>query len=178
MMAGRNAKNVEFLGLLKDLTGHDGLTAFSNACGRQKSNMSRYLSGGLVPGNAVLKSCLDHIFGSQVVPLCEIHVIPKKKADLPEDSGIYVIYGSAGNVLYIGKAKSFRLEVWQTLDRSIPVPIRFGPSLKKKRPRIRTLATHLSMYRVANPRLRHNLEAMFLRVFVNQTHNSNIGTFK
>lgn len=177
-MPGRNAKNVEFLGLLKDLTGYDGLTAFSSACGRQKSNMSRYLSGGLVPGKAVLKSCLDHIFGSQVEPLCEIQAIPVVKVDLPTDSGIYVIYGSAGNVLYIGKAKSFRLEVWQTLDRSIPVPIRFGPALKKKRPRIRTLATNLSLYRVTNPRLRHNLEAMLLRIFVNQTHNSNIGKFK
>jgi hypothetical protein len=177
-MAGRKAKNVEFINCLKDLTGYTALGPFATVCGRRQSNMSKYLSGNLVPGKRVLKACLDRLFGSQVKALMEIVPVPKKKMDLPVRSGIYVIYDSAGNVLYIGKAKSFRAEVWQTLSRKIPVPVRFGPSLKKKHPKIKTLASHLSLYEIANPHLRHNLEAMLLRIFVNQTHNTNIGNLK
>jgi len=177
-MAGRRPTNVEFIGLLKDLTGHDAVRSFADACGRRQANIGKYLSGRLVPGKKVLASCLEHIFGSQVQALLEIQRIPSKKSELPQESGIYVIYDSAGDVLYIGKAKSFRAEVWQTLNRKIPVAIRFGPTLKKRQPKIRTLATHLSLYQVDNPRLRHNLETMLLRIFVNQTHNTNIGTFK
>ena len=39
------------------------------------------------------------------------------------------------------------------------------------------LATYLSLYEIESRRLRHNVEALLLRVFINQTHNSNIGHF-
>ena len=48
-----------------------------------------------------------------------------------------MLYDSAGNVLYIGQAKSFRAEVWQTLkEREIPVGMRFGPRMMRVRPTI------------------------------------------
>jgi hypothetical protein len=82
-----------------------------------------------------------------------------------------------GDVIYIGKAKNFRLEVRQTLGRKIPVSVRFGPDLTKSRPKIRTIATFLSLYEVPSSRARHNIEALLIRVIPNQTHNSNIGWF-
>jgi hypothetical protein len=89
-----------------------------------------------------------------------------------------VLYDSGAQVLYIGKATSLRSEVRQTLGRAVPVGLRIGPTLKKKRPKIKDLATHLSLYQIDSPRLRHNTEVMLLRVFANQTHNTNIGNFK
>ena len=174
----RKAKNVEFLQTLKDLTGHASVSSFAKATGKQTSNMSTYLSGASTPQAAVLKSCATRLFEWSVSPSMEIERIPSKLNTLPTTPGIYVIYDSGGQVLYIGKATSFRAEVGQTLGRAIPVGIRLGPSLKKKNHKIKDLATHLSLYEVDSPRLRHNLEVLLLRVFANQTHNSNIGRFK
>ena len=39
------------------------------------------------------------------------------------------------------------------------------------------LAMYLSLYEIESRRLRHNVEALLIRVFINQTHNSNIGHF-
>ena len=97
---------------------------------------------------------------------------------LPESGGVYILYDSAANVLYIGQAKSFRDEIPQTLNRNIPVGMRFGPDMKRSQPTIEKLARYMSLYRIDNERLRHNIEALFIRVFINQTHNSNIGKFK
>ena len=113
-----------------------------------------------------------------VIPEWEILKIPKRAGDLPKSSGVYVLYDSAGNVLYIGKAKSFQAEVWQTLGRSIPVGMRFGPNMGKSRPTISDLAVYVSLYKISDARLRHNIEALLIRVFINQTHNSHIGNFK
>ena len=55
--------------------------------------------------------------------------------------------------------------------------MRFGPKMNRKRPQIRELATYLSLYEIESRRLRHNVEALLIRVFINQTHNSNIGHF-
>ena len=81
------------------------------------------------------------------------------------------------NVLYVGKASNFRNEVWQTLARPIPVGMRFGPKMNRKRPQIWELTTYLSLYEIESRRLRHNVEALLIRAFINQTHNSNIGHF-
>ncbi len=127
----------------------------------------------------VLDSAISNLFGQDIKPLEEIAPIPDKQNELPKSGGVYVLYDSAGNVLYIGQAKSFRAEVWQTLkQRKIPVGMRFGPSMKKVNPTIWKLAWYMSLYEIDNSRLRHNVEALLIRVFINQTHNSNIGQFK
>ncbi len=127
---------------------------------------------------SVLDSAISNLFGEEIKPLQEVEAIPENRDDLPRSGGVYILYDSAGNVLYVGKAKSFRTRVWQTLDKEIPVGMRFGPNLTKSRPTIWELATYMSLYKIENSRLRHNIEALLIRVFINQTHNSNVGKFK
>jgi len=177
MPSGRKQQNVEFLNLLRSLTNHKTDAEFARACGQTQGNISNYLRGRLVPKKRVLSSCLHNLMASQVYPICEICKIPPSQSEISTSSGIYIIFDSAGNAIYIGKAKNFRTEVWQTLNRSIPVPIRLGPKLRKKKPQIRELAFYYSLYEVDNAMLRHNLEALILRVFANHTHNTNLGSF-
>jgi len=174
----RPAKNVEFLKTLRDLSGIPKVSAFSKACGKANPNMVNYLAGKPVPGKKFLRSCTETLFGWGVVPIMEVESIPDNLNSLPTDPGVYIIYDSGAQVLYVGKATSLRGEVRQTLSRNIPVGLRFGPSLKKKQPKIRDLATHLSLYAIPSAQLRHNIEVLLLRGFANQTHNSNIGNFK
>jgi hypothetical protein len=171
----RPAKNVEFLALLKELSGHGTVASFARACGKKTPNMSNCLSGAITPQKKFLRSCVTHLYEWPVAIVMEVDKIPSSLNSLPTAAGIYVIYDSGGQVLYIGKATSIRAEVRQTLGRNIPVGIRLGPSLKKKKHKIGNLATHLSLYQIDSPRLRHNIESLMLRVFANQTHNSNIG---
>jgi hypothetical protein len=124
-----------------------------------------------------LASCVRNVFEWAVQPLMEIQPIPNLN-DLPKTSGLYVLYDSAGNILYIGKATNFRAEVRQTLGRRLPETLRFGPKLSKRKPYLRDVAFRLSLYEILSARLRHNIEAMFLRAVANQTHNTNIGKVK
>ena len=92
---------------------------------------------------------------------------------------MYILYDSAATVLYIGQAESFRAEVWQTLDRNnILVGMRFGPDMTTSKPVIRKLASYMSLYRIDSADLRHNIEALLIRVFINQVHNRRIGKFR
>jgi transcriptional regulator with XRE-family HTH domain len=173
MARGRQSTEVEFLRTLRRLMGLNQ-AEFAKACGKRQSNMSAYLSGQSQPGKKVLASCVRHLFEWAVQPIREIEPIPRLN-DLPKTAGLYILYDSAGAILYVGKAKNFRAEVRQTLGRRLPEPLRFGPKLSKRRPFLRDVAFRLSLYEILSPRLRHNLEAMFLRSIANQTHNSNIG---
>ena len=172
----RQKLGVEVINLLREFSGlAEG--KFAQACGKKQANMSRYLKGLLVPGKRVLKSAVEHLYEWNVQQIQEIQPVPSNLNTLPTDAGIYVFYDSGGNVVYIGKATNFRGEIRQTLGRQIPVAIRLGPTLAKKKPQMKDLVGSLSLYRIASPRLRHNLESLLLRIFANQTHNSNIGTF-
>jgi len=179
-MRGRVHSNVEFLRILKSISGHDESTdtAFAKACGKPQQVMSPRLRGTFIPQKRFLKSALEHLMNWDVTPIHEVEALPEKKTDIPTSSGIYVLYDSGGQVLYIGKATNFRSEVWQTLGRKIPVGIRLGTPLKKRRPQLGDLVWYYSLYEIPNPRMRHNMEVLLLRVFANQTHNSNIGGFK
>lgn len=174
----RQSKNVEFLQSLKTLSGYSRTAAFAKACGKQTTNMSSYLSGNSTPQNRVLKDCATSLFEWGVTPCMEVQKIPGRLRALPDNPGIYILYDSGGNVLYIGKATSFRTEIYQTLGRKVPVGIRLGPNLRRTQPKLKALATHLSLYEIESPRARHNIEALLLRVFANQTHNSNKGSFR
>ena len=126
----------------------------------------------------VLSSVTSNLFGQEIEPLSEVVDVPNERGSLPTSGGVYILYDSAGNVLYIGKAQNFRTEVWQTLGRRIPVGMRFGPDMRRSRPNIQKLASYMSLYEIENERLRHNIEALLIRVFINQTHNSNIAHFR
>lgn len=177
MPGKRMHPNVEFLHNLKALLGYKTNAAFAEACGQTQGNMSNYLSGKLTPQKRVLSNCLYNSTFIKINPIKEICEIPDNQSQIPTHSGIYIIYDSAGNALYIGKASNFRTEVWQTLKRSIPVSIRIGPSLRKYKPTIHDMAYYYSLYQVDDADLRHSLEALLLRSFANQTHNTNLGSF-
>lgn len=173
---GRAHRNVEFIKAFHEMT-ELPQGQFADACGKRRTNMSAYLRGRLTPQKQVLWSSLEHFFEWGVTPLAELEPLPSNLNTLPTEPGIYVFYDSAGNVLYIGKATNLRAEVRQTLERSVPEGIRFGPTLGKSRPRLRRITARYSAYSVPSPRLRHNLEALLLRIHPNQSHNQNIGNF-
>ncbi len=177
MARGRQSREVEFLRTLRGLMGLNQ-TKFAKACGKKAPNMSSYLSGQTQPGKKVLASCVRHLFEWAVQPIMELELIPKNLNGLPKTSGLYILYDSAGSILYIGKATNFQAEVRQTLGRRLPEALRFGPKLHKRRPYLRDVALRVSLYEILSARLRHNVEAMFLRAAANQTHNSNIGKTK
>jgi excinuclease UvrABC nuclease subunit len=98
---------------------------------------------------------------------------------MPKHGGIYALYDSAGGLLYVGQATNLRVEVRQTLNRAVNFPVRMGPNLSKKRhPKFKSVTHRLSIYVVPSKRLRHNLEALLLRVFANESHNNKLGTFR
>jgi hypothetical protein len=174
---GRSLKKVEFYRKLHELSGFETKNEFARASGRKLQDVSSYLSGFKVPGDKVLRSSLRHLHEWAILPLSEINPIPEKLNDLPTDPGVYVIYDSGGNVLYLGQATSFRAELRQTLNRRVPRAVRLGPNLGKKQPLIGELAKYLSLYKIPSERARHNVEALLLRIFANQTHNTNVGHF-
>lgn len=174
----RKSGNVEFLKKLHEISGIKKVSAFSKACGKATPNMATRLRGTHLPGKKFLRSCAQNLFGWGVVPVMEVQPIPDNLNTIPKRPGVYVIYDSGANVLYVGKATDFRTEVRQALGRKIPVSLRFGPKLKKLNPKMRELAAYLSLYAVPSARLRHNMEVLLLRVFANQTQNSNVGRFK
>ncbi len=178
MAKGRKPRNVEFLNTLMSVRGYTGVSEFAKACGKKTSNMSRYLRGTLEPGESVLRTSVSHLAEWEVASSMELEKLPKNLNSLPADPGIYVLFDSGGHVLYLGKAANLRTELRQTLGRLAPVSIRFAPHLKKKhRPKLKELTTHMSFYSVRSSRLRHNLEALLLRIVANQTHNQNFGKF-
>jgi hypothetical protein len=175
---GRLPTSVEFFRKLYVLSGFKTQAEFAHACGRAQQDVASYLSGFKVPGEKVLRSTIRHLYEWDVQPLLEVVPVPKKPKEIPMSPGVYVIFDSAARVLYVGKATSFRAELRQTLGRSIPVAVRIGPSLAKRKPLLREMASYISLYEVRSPRGRHNLEALLLRIFANQTHNSSVGHFQ
>ena len=127
-----------------------------------------------------MASALAHFRESwDVKTLMEVEPIPESLKELPVDPGVYVLYDSGGNVLYLGQAKNLQKEVGQALNRPANFAVRRGPKIAlKAKPKYVVLAKRMSAYVVKSPRLRHNLEAMLLRAFPNQSHNNKMGNFR
>ena len=106
MAKSRMPINVEFL-KLKAISGVEQINRFAERCG----NMTGYLGGTRNPGDGVLRDCVQHAFEWEVKPLQEVQEIPERQGDLSDSAGVYILYDSAGNVLYVGKASNFRNEV-------------------------------------------------------------------
>lgn len=178
MAAGRKPTGVEYFRTLRRLSGCRTDDEFARACDKKPANISAYLNGGKVPGDAAILSATAHLFEWCVRPVQEMALVPKKLSTLPLTGGIYVLYDSAGNALYIGKATNLRAEVQQRLGKSVNASLRFGPTLNKSRPKYKALVTCLSIYTVPSTRMRHNLEALLQRIIPNQLRNANVGAFK
>jgi excinuclease UvrABC nuclease subunit len=121
---------------------------------------------------------VQHLGEWQVIPIQEVKPIPKSPSTLPTSSGIYALYDSSASLIYLGQALNLREEIRQTPHRKANFHVRRGPQLSvKARPKYRDLVAFLSVYEVSSARLRHNLEALLLRVFPNQSHNNKLGKF-
>jgi len=178
-MAGRKPKYQEFLQTLSDVTGLTG-AAFAKTCGKQPTNMSSYLKGSKKVSQSTARSAITHLRDSwPVEKVLEVQPIPKPLTGLPTKPGVYALYGSAGDVLHVGQATNLRAEVSQTLNRRVNFTLRRGPTISKKaRPKYKEIADRMSAYVVEPPKLRHNLEALLLRVYLNEAHNNKMGTFR
>ncbi len=177
-MRGRRPKYPEFLSTLREILDLPDDRQFANAIGKQPTNVSQYLSGNKSVGKRTLKSAIHHIGEWQVTVIQEVAPVPKPLTHLPAKPGIYALYDSSGSLIYLGQATSLRSEVAQTLNRAVNFPVRRGPKLSRKAtPKYRALTHFLSAYEVPSHRLRHNLEALLLRVFPNQSHNNKLGKF-
>jgi hypothetical protein len=170
-------RGVEFIRHLSTILDEKG-GRLAKRIGKSAANTSNYLSGTVTPGKRVLRSALRHAFEWDVMPVAEVAAVDHAKS-LPTTPGIYCLYDSSGSVIYVGQATNLKQEVGQALQRKMNFPVRHGPTLSKKaHPKYKVVATHLSAYEVPSPRMRHNLEALLLRTFPNQSHNNKMGNFK
>lgn len=177
-MAGRKPRNVEFFQVLSDLLGETG-EALAKRVGKKAANVRAYLSGGKTPQKKVLLSSVRHAFEWDVVPLVEVRELKGHLGSVDPVPGIYALFDSSASVVYLGQASNLRAELNQTLNRNCNFPVRQGPNLSRRaKPKYKDIATHFSAYQIESARLRHNLEALLLRVFPNQSHNNKVGNFR
>jgi hypothetical protein len=153
---------------------------FAAACGKKASNMRSYLNGSKRPGKETAASALRHLRESwDVVPTLEIEPVPKPRTMISTAPGVYALFSESGETLYVGQAKNLQSEIGQTLNRPVNFPLRRGPNLSKKAtPKFKDIVARISAYEVRSARLRHNLEALLLRVYANVAHNNKMGNFK
>jgi hypothetical protein len=179
MPKGRKDQRVEFFRLLaKILKCEQNHPQLAKRIGKQISNVQAYNTGREIPGILVLRSAMRHAFEWEAEPILEVQPIGQRK-HLTNEPEVYCLYDSSGSVIYVGQAKNLEQEVSQTLQRKMNFPVRTGPTLSKKsHPKYKSIATHVSAYNVASPRMRHNLEALLLRAFPNQSHNNKMGNFR
>lgn len=176
-MPGRKPRYQEFLLTLQEVT-CTNVVQFAALLGKQSSNVSDYLTGKKPVGKAAAKSAIRHLSEWSVVE--DVTMLPiAKRAAVCAHPGIYFIYDSAGNCVYIGQASNLRTEVGARLTtKRMRHGIWRDPTLKLTRYRILEVAAFVTTFRVDSPRLRHNLEALFLLTVMNQTQNAKKGKFK
>jgi hypothetical protein len=176
-MPGRKPQNVEFLQLLSTLLDLDG-GAFAHHIGKNPANVNSYLSGAKIPQKKVLLGATRHAFEWDVIPLVEVRALESHKRSVPPVPGIDALFDSSASVVYFGQALNLKSELNQALNRRCTFPVRRGPILARKdRPKYKDIASYVSAYQVNSPRSRHNLEALLLRLFPNQSHNNKMGNF-
>ena len=97
---------------------------------------------------------------------------------LPTGPGLYGLFDSAMRLVYLGKATNLRTEVKQTLGRGIGGKIR--PWTGARNLKYRQVSAFISAYEIrrGDPDFRHDIEAFGLRLFVNNTFNTNGASFK
>jgi len=176
-MPGRKTKNQEFLLTLKRVTDSNN-RRLGKLTGKKEANVSAYLGGAKPVGDSVLRSAMKHLSEWGVAE--DQTMLPvEKKGNIGAHPGIYLIYDSAGNCVYIGQASNLKTEVNLRLrSKKLRHGIWRSNPLRRKRHTIEEVAAFVSTFRVDSPRLRHNLEALLLRAVINQTQNSKLGRFR
>jgi hypothetical protein len=176
-MPGRKPKYREFLITLQEVTGTDNKTLASRI-GKRASNVSAYLSGKKKVSKRAIESAMSHFADSWNVMPDKMMMPADQRNTLTTQPGIYFVYDSAGNCVYLGKAANLKTEVCQRLrTKTLRHGIWRDAKLKRKRYKIEEVAAFVTTFVVRSPRTRHNLEALFLCAMINQTQNSNLGHF-
>ena len=175
-MRGTKSKYLQFLRVLQDVT-ETTPSALARLIGKQQSNVSDYLNEKKPVDRRAIDSAVRHLSEWSVrkdktmLPLGD-------KNRISTSPGIYFIYDSSGNCIYIGQALNLRTEVSQRLKtKTLRHGIWRDRYLKKKEYSIDQLAAFVTTYVVVTKRLRHNLEALFLQTMINQTQNNKLGNF-
>lgn len=176
-MPGRKPKYQEFLITLREVTGTN-TKQFASLIGKSQGNVSNYLSGKAPVGKRAVKSAVSHLSEGDVRK--DVIMLPtEKKKQISAQPGIYFIYDSAGNCVYLGQGQNLRTEVSQRLrTKKLRHGIWRDPKMKLTRYFLEDVAAFISTFVVPSKRLRHNLEALFLHTVINQTQNSKKGTFR
>ncbi|HTB63103.1 MAG TPA: GIY-YIG nuclease family protein [Opitutales bacterium] len=173
---GRPKKYVEFLKILKDVTSTTN-TQLAKLTGKPYTNIRDYFEGDKTPQRGAIKSAVKHLAEWSIVE-DKVMLELKNKSEISEHPGIFFVYDSSGNCVYIGQAKNLKVEVSARLNaKKLRHGIWRNSQLKKVRYPIAKVAAFITTYRVDSRRLRHNLEALFLRTVINQTQNSKLGKF-
>ena len=96
---------------------------------------------------------------------------------LPTGPGVFGLFDSAARLIYYGKAANLRAEVGQTLGRKVG---EVRPWTGQRNLTFKQISAFLSAYDIkrGDADFRHDVEALGLRLFVNNTFNRNGASFK
>jgi hypothetical protein len=177
---GRRRATVEFLEKLVEFAG--SRSAFCRVTRIQQPNLTAYLNATKPISWRRLKSAAGQVFGEPpaFVPITEGHDLrqnPRLAEILPAEEGVYGLFDSTMRLIYYGKATNLRAEVRQTLRRRVD---EVHPWTGRRNLTFRQISAFLSAYRIArgDAAFRHDIEALGLRLLVNNTFNRNGAFFK
>jgi hypothetical protein len=177
----RKAATIEYLERLVTWSG--GRPSFCAKTGIKASNLSAYINGTKRISWDALENASKKVFGEPPAFLPVVEGFNLKTsglptmAQLPTEPGIYALYDSAMRVIYFGKATSLYMEVRQTLKRHVA---EVRPWTGSKSLTFRDITTYISAFSVArgDGKFIHDVEALCLRILVNNTFNKNGGSLK
>jgi transcriptional regulator with XRE-family HTH domain len=172
--------------------------ALAKALGVTQPTISNWVNGG-EPSKTNLKLLVeyfrDHHARTLIKPILEFQpitpvqlsnewrfsaeklIVEELKDKLSGKKGIYLFYGSTGEVLYLGKTEnSLYNEAKQRLKARPNRPV-YAP-VKGKELQMGAMAQYISAYAVSIPAAIKNVESFMLRAFANELRNRNGGNFK
>jgi hypothetical protein len=176
---GRKRATVEYLEKLVEFAG--GRREFCRRTGILSPNLTAYLNATKSVSWDRLERASTRVFGEPpaFVPVVEGRDLREHPslAVLPTGGGIYGLFDSAMRLLYYGKATNLRAEVAQTLRRKVG---EVRPWTGAKNLTFKQVSVFLSAYEIrrGDSDFRHDVEALGLRLFVNNTFNKNGASFK
>jgi hypothetical protein len=177
----RKTATIEYLERLVEWAG--GKLEFCRLSGIRPGNLTDYLQGRKSIAWKRLKAATQQVFGEPPAfcPVVEGHDLFKdgvpKLSTLPNEAGLYAFFDSSMRLIYFGKASSLNTEVKQTLGRHVA---EVKPWSGAKNLKFSHISAFLSAYTIArgDSTFRHDVEALGLRLFVNNTFNKNSASFK